>query len=323
VLLMILLTLIRSKHAARESSLFTTYLLLAFMFVVSLLSGGLVGSRGATVWKMFWIVGIAHVFWRRFTVKQALAGLVVLILFMNVYGFFKHLGVYGLNILTTQGFGAAASESGVTARGILISDMSRADVNAYMAYVLVEKPYPYQYRWGKTILGDILVQFPRWIYLNQYNAVGASGRQRAGTDILMGSGHFDPLNAYSISRYVYGLVGQVMLNFGIYPIPLGFVLWGYFVGRYRRAMFNWKQYDMRFMLAPVMIQLLIMLLMFDFENQLYTLIFHVSIPVTIVCLISNRFPRVLVNQQEEALAQYQEPASYCDFVEESGRAAFE
>jgi len=308
IYLMILLTLIRTRFTVKRSSLLTVYILLAFMFVVSLVFGGLVGSRGQTVWKIFWIVGIVHFFWRRFSVKEALIGMVVLVLFMNVYGFFKHLGTKGLDIFKTEGFAAAAQASGVSAEGILIGDLSRADVQAYMAYVLVKKPYPYEYRWGKTIWGDIVVQLPRWIYPNYYNSLGASGKQRAGTDIMMGPSEFNPADPYSYSRYVYGLTGQVMLNFGILPIPFAFIILGYCVGRFRRAMYNWKPYDMRFFLAPVIIQLLTMLLTHDFNNIMFAIIFSVSLPLVILGLISHRIPRYEIDEQQEEFTESEELA---------------
>jgi hypothetical protein len=307
IFLMILITLIRNRFAVKQSSLSTVYILLAFMFVVSLVSGGLVGSRGVTVWSLFWIAGIVHFFWRRFSVKQALIGMVVLVLFMNVYGFFKHLGTKGLDIFKTEGFVAASYESGITARGILIGDLSRAHVNAYMAYVLVEKPYSYAYKWGRTIWGDILVQFPRWIYRNYYNLVGAGGKQIAGTDIMMGPSEFNPSNPYSFSRYIYGLTGQVMLNFGLLPIPFAFIILGYCVGRFRRAMYNWKPYDMRLFIAPVIIQLLVMLLTHDFDNLLFAVIFSVALPLVIVRLISYRMPRHTIDQQQEEFTESEEP----------------
>ncbi len=312
ILLMILLTLIHNRHGSRQSSVVSTYILMAFMAAFSLVSGGLVGSRGATVWKMFWIVGIVHFFWRRFSIKEAMMGLIALVLFMNIYGFFKKLGTKGLEIFRTEGFAAAAHESGITIRGILIGDLSRANVNAYMAYVLVEKPYPYRYRWGKTIVGDILVQFPMWIYRNSFNTTGTSGKMKAGTDLMMGEGHYDPGNPFSKSRYVYGLIGQVMLNFGILPIPLAFIILGYCVGRFRRAMLNWKPYDLRFFFAPVAAHLLTMVLEYDLENQLNTLIFSVSLPLVVVWLISDRLPRGLVDEQEEELTEIEEsvPLAY-------------
>ncbi len=298
IFLMIFLTLIRSKTAKRESGALLTYILMGFMVVVTLLCGGMVGSRGATVWNMFWIVGIAHFFWKRFTVKEAVLGLCALIMFMNIYGFFKHLGIEGLQILKSEGWAVAAQESGISTKGILVGDLSRSDVNAYMAYVLVKKPYDYDYRWGKTIWGDILLQFPIWIYPNHYNRLGAGGKMIAGTDIMMGRGYLKPNDPFTRSRYVYGLTGQVMLNFGILPIPLAFILLGYCVGRFRRAFLNWKPYDMRLFITPVIIYLLIMLLTNDFNNQINGVIFMFSLPFAAVWLISQKLSRDEVDQLE-------------------------
>ena len=123
----------------------------------------------------------------------------------------------------------------------------------------------------------------------------------------MGPSEFDASNPYSLSRYVYGLTGQVMLNFGILPIPFAFIILGYCVGRFRKAMYNWKPYDMRFFLAPVIIQLLLMLLTHDFNNILFTIIFSLLLPLVIIGLISYRMPRDGMDEEQEEFIELEEP----------------
>ena len=307
VLLMMFLTLARNRISVRKSSFLATYILLALMAGFAFFFGGLVGSRGATIWSMFWIAGIIHFFWRRFTVKEALIGIFITVLFMNIYGFFKKLGTEGLEIYRAEGWAVAASESGVTMKGILTGDLSRTTVHAYMAYVLVEKPYPYEYRWGKTIWGDILLQFPTWLYPNYYNRVSAGGKMLAGTDLMMGPGSLDPLDPFSKSRYVYGLTGQVMLNFGLLPIPLAFIILGYCIGKYRRALLNWETNDMKFLLAPVAINLLIIILTHDLDNMLYTIIFRAALPFMIIWISTIRIPKYLLNKQKDYATKLKNP----------------
>jgi len=299
IFLIILLTLIRSKTASKPSNLIVVYIIMGIMGVFALFFGGLVGSRGATIWSVFWIGGIIHFFWRRIPVKHALVGLLALLVFMNIYGFFKKLGTSGLQMFAEEGFATAAAESGINIKAILIGDLSRTTVNTYMAYVLVEKPYSYDYRWGKTIIGDVLVQFPMWLYSNSYNQTGTSGKMKAGTDLMMGSGVYNAYDPFSKSRYAYGLTGQVMLNFGVLPIPLIFAVLGYFVGRLRRSISNWEPYDMRFFMIPIYIHLLISFLTHDMENQLNAIIFKVALPFLIIWFISNKIPRYLVDEAAE------------------------
>lgn len=291
VLMLMFLTIIRNKMTPRKSNIIITYLILFLLISLSFVTGGLAGSRSSTVWALFWLVGIIHFYWRRITVKQAVLGFIVLCFFMYIYGFYKKLGLKGLAIMKSEGFAAASYESGVTVRGIMLGDLSRADVHAYMAYVLTDKPYPYKYRWGATIWGDVLVQFPVWIYSNFYNLSGSSGKMIAGTDIMMGPGFFDPYDPYRKSRYVYGLIGQVMLNFGVFFIPFAYIILGYCVGRSRRAFLNWQADDMRFFLTPVITNLLFQLLISDLNNLLNFTIFRIAYPLLAVWLISYKLPR--------------------------------
>ena len=55
--------------------------------VLTLLFGGLKGSRSNTVWAMFWAVGIVHFFLRPVPKKIIFAGLIFLAAFMYIWVF--------------------------------------------------------------------------------------------------------------------------------------------------------------------------------------------------------------------------------------------
>lgn len=289
ILLLILFTLLKGRLTWRRSNIvvvaFFVILLTSFAFVF----GGLAGSRSATVWILFWVVGIIHYYWRPLSRKMVVIGLILLVMFMYFYGFFKHIGADAWQIYQREGLKGLTAESGQTFRGMLIGDLSRADVQAYMAYVLIDKPYHYRYRYGETVIGDFLVQFPRWILLTKYNTFGDSGKMIAGTDIMMGPGFYNPFDIWRKSRYVYGLAGSAMLNFGVLSIPLAFIFWGAIVGWYRRRYLSWSLGDIRFFLAPAVVNLLRILLSGDLDNALSYIIFTLAIPITVIWLISYRF----------------------------------
>jgi len=300
ILILMFLTIIRSRITTRRSSIIAAGVVLFGLAVTIFITRGLAGSRSATVWTLFWLVGIIHFYWRKITVKQSVVGFIILCTFMFFYGFYKHLGTEGLKrALESGGLADASYEAGISLHGILIGDMSRADIQAYMAYVLVEKPYKYKYRWGKTLWQDILVQFPIWIYPNFHNLTGSGGKMMAGTDIMMGEGKFDAHDQYSKSRYVYGLIGQVMLNFGVLPIPLAYIVLGYCMGRFRRAFLNWEPDDLRFLMAPAVTNFLFLLVIMDFNNLLDFFTFRLAYPLIALFLMSVRVPRYQADEEDD------------------------
>ncbi len=64
--------------------------------------GGLRGSRSNTIWGLFWAVGIIHFWVRQVPKKVILVGIVFLISFMYLYGFYKALGVEALEAFKTS-----------------------------------------------------------------------------------------------------------------------------------------------------------------------------------------------------------------------------
>lgn len=299
ILLLILFTMLKSRMSFRRSNIIVVAFFVLLVITLAFISGGLAGSRSATVWVLFWMVGVIHYFWRPLSRKIVISGLIFLVFFMYVYGFYKHLGTRAWEVFQTGGVEALSAETGSTMRGMLIGDLSRANIQAYMAYVLIDKPYPYQYRYGKTLIGDFLVQFPRWIIKNRYNIYGDPGKMIAGTDIINGPGFYDPIEVWRKARFVYGLAGQAMLNFGVLSVPFAFIIWGAAVGWYRRHFFTWPAGDMRFFLAPLLVSLLFNILTSDMDNIFSFLIFESLIPFTAVWLISYRHFETSVGDEQD------------------------
>lgn len=242
------------------------------------------------MWPAFWIVGLVHYFWRRLSRMSIIGGLVLLFTFAWLYSFYKFGGVERFNRALNEGVATVAERSGRGWRQALIGDLSRANVHAQMAFVTLAQPYPYDYRLGTTVLGDILVQFPRWIWTNSYNDTGDSGKEIAGTELLKGPGSFNQHDPYSQSRFQYGLSGQAILNFGVWAIPAAFALWGLIVGWFRGWIATLPPFDLRLLAAPALINLIFLALIYDFNNLIYFVIFRISLPMAAVWLISYWMP---------------------------------
>jgi hypothetical protein len=286
ILGLILLTQLRSLGKWKNTNIMSVCILVGVLFISQLLISGLRGSRSETMWAVIWGAGIIHFFWRKFTIKFIILGASLMMVFLFVYGIYKTMGrEFFVRFQTGQTISELSQESGRTWKGALVGDLSRADVQAYIAYVLIDKPYNYHYKLGATYVGDVLAYIPRWIWFNKWNS-GATSKAVAGADVLLGQSG-DSEIAWGTSR-VFGLAGEAMLNFGVLGVPVAFLIWGTMVGFVRRAMYNWPPGDLRFYLLPMVVNFLFIIVVGDSDNLIYFLLMKSMFPTLVVFMISRR-----------------------------------
>jgi hypothetical protein len=240
--------------------------------------GGLSGSRSATVWALFWAVGLIH-YWLKPVRKKTIAiGLVILFAFMYVYGFYKDVGVQAFQMI---GNPAAVSEfQGKTYRSVdftLLEDFARSDVQAYLLYRLNEPGSDYQLAMGRTYIGALASIIPHAIWPDR-----PPTKEKEGTEIQYGA--YDP--PLVVSHRVYGLAGETMLNFGYAVVPFAFILFGVVVKRCRKFILGLPADDARLLLAPYLTNVCIICLMGDSDNIMYFLVKEGLVPLLVVWLIS-------------------------------------
>lgn len=251
---------------------------------LKLLFGGLRGSRGNTVWGLFWAVGIVQMWIRPIPRKLYPVGIIALFVFMYLYGFFER---GGLDVYTQ-----ARSESGTTAierqidspaKVTALGDLARTDIQAYILYRLNtdSEPFP-EKALGRTYLGAATLLIPNPLYLGT----------KPPTKLLEGSELVEGPGAYAagnLSSRVYGLSGEAMLNFGAWAVPIAFLVWGLFTGAVSRWMRGWKPMDSRWLLAPLVVNLLFVLLVNDSDNVVFFLVKNGAVPILIVFMSSYRY----------------------------------
>jgi hypothetical protein len=218
---------------------------------------GWYGSRSATIWAMFWMAGIIHYRVDRLSRKVVAVGLVFLIAFMYFYGFYKDQG--------RTAFGVIESPSAWTQptgyrdiKLLLLDDLARADVNAYILYDLVKFPKDYDYRWGLTYIGAPSFLVPRFLWPNRPNY-----KVDAGTEATLGKS-----SSYDSMR-VYGLTGEALLNFGPWGVLPAYAIYGACLGWYRRKLTSWDPADARTFLAPLVTILFATAFIADSDNVLF------------------------------------------------------
>jgi hypothetical protein len=251
-------------------------LVLFGFFVLQMLFGGLRGSRSNTIWALFWAVGIVHFWIRPLNRRFVFVGLCFLLVFMYVYGFYKDLGG---DTLTAYQAGEIPPErttkAGRTLDGMLLGDLGRSDVQAFLLYRLSMPQRDYQYAWGGTYLASATLLIPRAFWPDR-----PPGKVKEGTEAQYGVGSWDE-HKWS-SSLVYGLAGEAMLNFGPIAVPFAYGIFGLIVGLLQRFLDTLRQEDARLLLYPFFVNSCFSMLQADSDNLLFNLIKGGLVPVLVV-----------------------------------------
>ncbi|BAY90308.1 MULTISPECIES: hypothetical protein [unclassified Tolypothrix] len=253
------------------------FLILQFLF------GGLRGSRSNTIWAMFWAVGIIHFWLRQISKKQIAIGLVFLVLFMYIYGFFKTGGLEAVNT-ALQGQEARVTleeKSGRSWQSLVLQDLGRSDVQAFLLYRILRQDSDYEYAWGRTYLPALTMLIPSAIMPDK-----PPDKMKEGTEVQYGKGTYDPI--FLNSSKVYGLAGETMLNFGPYVVPIAFITLGIVVGKVRRCLCNWTMGDDRLLMLPFLINFCFIILASDSDNYIFFLFKNGSLASFVIFLTSDR-----------------------------------
>lgn len=256
-------------------------LVLLGVFVLQMLFGGLRGSRSNTIWALFWAAGIIHLWIRPLTKRFMFTGLIFMVVFMYFYGFYKNLGQEGLTALQQ---GAKLSElnekTGRTFDNLLLGDLGRSDVQAFLLYRLSMPARDYQYAWGRTYLGAASILVPRALWPDR-----PPTKVKEGTEAQFGVGSWDEYTWSS--SLVYGLAGEAMLNFGPIAVPFAYLIFGVLVGRLQHLFSKLRHGDTRLLLYPFGAMLCFSVLQADSDNLLFTLIKDGLVP-TLAVLFGSR-----------------------------------
>jgi hypothetical protein len=270
-----------ARHGTISRSWPVLILALLIFVVLKILFGGLRGSRSNIVWALFWGVGILHLWVRRVPLKVIYGGVVVLLVFMYLYGFYKVAGRKALQAIGDSDYRAELEDqSGRSIQGVILADLARADIQSFVLYRLMSPERNYSYAWGRTYLGAAALIIPGSIWPDR-----PLTKVLEGTDLLYGPGVYPARE----STRVFGLAGETMLNFGPLLVPLVFVLLGILVGKVRGWLTMWDAHDPRLLLIPFLVNLCFVVLVGDSDNIVFFLIKNGAVPVLVVWLAANRY----------------------------------
>lgn len=294
ILLAIFLILWMKKNRTGENEFVLFTLILVFL-VLQLLFGGLRGSRGNILYSAFWIIGIIHLYLKPISNRKLLVLGMVALIFVYGYGFYKGVGSSWISVLSEEGTGAGLNvleeETGRTFKGMILGDFGRSDVQSFLLYRTWEYPGDYHYAYGKTYIEDLALLVPQWLWQDR-----PVGKILWGTDILRGFGAWSPKPG-SFALNAYGLGGEAILNFGPVSVPFFYVLLGFVVARITFMAQAIKYSLLNTILFPLLLEVCIWSLLWDFGNLVYFII-HFGLFPMIVLLFSLKGRRVFVSTEK-------------------------
>ena len=271
ILFMAGVALFRGRKVSR-SYLFVA-LVLVLLLVLRIYFGGLRGSRANYVWYMVWMGAVSHVYFRKIQFRHVVPVIVLVVLFSTFYWYYKVLGAEMFSEEGRAGIERYESHRGGVLTSVLLGDLGRADVQAFVLYQTL-LPDVYDPAQGQTYLYGLLLPLPDVLV-----PLRPRGKVAVGTEALYGRGHRVP--GGTMSSRVYGLAGEAMLNFGPAAVPVAFLLLGLFVGAVQRARNRIPPGDARHILYPFVMVVCLQFLYLDLENVVYYVI-TVGVPPLLI-----------------------------------------
>lgn len=278
----------------QKSLIYRSWLVLGMVlliyFLLKIYFGGLRGSRNNTIWGLFWAIGLIHFWIRPITRKVVLIGLIFLVIFMYIYGFYKNAGLDVMRLIEDPT--ARVELERETRRDfttLLLGDLGRSDVQAFLLYQLARPDSDYEYALGRTYVAAFAVLVPRSVIERM------PSKTFEGTEALYGKGSYIPID-FEASQ-LYGIAGEAMLNFGFVAVPFAFIFFGLANCSVRRWLFGLTPGDARLLFYPFLVLFCFYMLACDLENIVFDVIKNIAIPLGITLLSLSSVSRLPASGQ--------------------------
>jgi hypothetical protein len=250
--------------------------LLGFM-VMRLFFGGLRGSRSNMVWALFWVAGIIHLWLHPIRRGVIVCGLVFMLGFLYLYGFYKAAGREGVIAALTS---AAEREKIAEQRNrsietAVVNDLGRADVQAFLLYRLTREGSDYEYAWGRTYYASAVLLVPKRVWPDRPPL-----KTKEGTEAMYGMRSYVP--GRNVASQIYGLTGEGMLNFGWWVAPLMFIPLGVIVGWTSTLRRRLPPDSVYWLMYPVLVNLCFLVLVSDSDNLMVFSFQNAVVPLLMI-----------------------------------------
>jgi hypothetical protein len=250
--------------------------------MLQIVFGGLRGSRSNIVVNCFFAAGIVHQVFRPLSKRVIIFLGIAAVVFSYYYVFFKDFGYEGVSAaVSLEGRESLLSQSGRSTENVLIADFSRSDVQSFIVQEL-ESGRDIDLAKGRTYLGTLSLLVPRIFWPDR-----PPTKLKWTTELENGPGTYG-IGAYRSSR-MYGQLGEAMLNFGYWGIPISFALMGFGLGKLSVLSRQLWTTDARRMLLPGMVIASVCMAIQDSDNVLYFTAQYLVIPWTVIWISTSRY----------------------------------
>jgi hypothetical protein len=274
----------RVEHVRRTPWVLLGVCGLGFL-ILEIVFGGLRGSRSNIVVNCFFAAGIVHQVFRPLSKRVIICLAIAAIAFSYYYVFFKDFGYEGVSAaVSLEGRESLLSQSGRSIESLVISDLSRSDIQAFIVQQL-SNGRDVDLAKGRTYLGALSLLVPRAIWPDR-----PPTKLKWTTELENGPGSYG--RAFPSTR-VCGQLGEAMVNFGYLGVPISFAFMGLVLGKISALSRRLWITDARRMLLPGMVLASVCMVIQDSDNVLYFIVQYLAIPWTIIWISTVRYrPRL-------------------------------
>jgi hypothetical protein len=282
VFAVVFVVFMRTRRIRQHWLVWAAFLLV--FFVLRMICGGLRGSRLVVVVSLFWITGTIHYLVRPISRRLVACGTAGILVFMYVFLFYKDGGDV-TKILSAQERESVYRTNHRSLEGMLLGDLGRTDVQAYVLYKLMSDPEQFTYARGDTYLFAASLLIPRSLV-----PVRPKDKTVYGADLMYGPGSFVRDEIWSSK--IYGLAGESMLNFSPLAVPFAFVFLGFLVARVQSFIHSLPSGDFRFVLAPLAVFMCVWVYVADSDVVVFQMFANGFVVTCFVVATARRMRRV-------------------------------
>lgn len=244
-----------------------------------LLFGGLRGSRSMFIFRLYMGAGILHFSGMKIKRWLIVSGVVFTLSFIVLYkAIYKNSRYNDGKIVMSDVFQSQLGQF------ILITDLSRVDVQTLLIHQL-EHNEEYQLAQGGTYASGLLVMFPTAIYKAIFSTSKPPSKTKEGTDLIRGPNSFARGEVVS---YVFGMLGEALLNFGTYFAVIVFVFFGFVISNLNKFFAKLATEDSRRVLLPILAVFNGNIFQGDFDNIIFFSFKMGLIPLLLIFLSSKK-----------------------------------
>lgn len=280
----LLIVNLTSKKDVSNIKLFLIFIL--FIALVFFLSPRVyLGSRNALVYPLFIALAATHLNIKKISKKYIILGMVFLVFILFLFSFYKAFGSTLFEMtdhLSTSQIMDVGETYGKTIQTLILSDLTRADIQAFLAYRLVNSG-DYHLQFGKTYFQQLpYMVIPRqlWPEKPEHHL-----KSKATTDLMHGAGSYD--RGIDANKLL-GIAGEAMLNFHFFGVPLVYLILGLLVGCFSKYSNSLRINDSRRFIAPIFTLILIINIFVDMDNILNFFILYGFLWLILVVLLSSK-----------------------------------